>query len=159
MAAYVEGPRHYRITYESQGAKVLVTTYIMMCNTVLSVLGRAGIKFATARRWSWDDTAISLAAVFALGHSGSMAASYEYGMGLRMNSARTRAGSRGGRAFCAPTHSFGAHHVLKKTDVELTSSSVCSSHNLFFLSALDTHRFQFSWVHSPVPLSPIPTSH
>lgn len=63
MSSYVEGPRHYRITETDHGARVLVASYMMMVNTILSVLARGGIKLTTARRWSWDDTVISLSMV------------------------------------------------------------------------------------------------
>jgi hypothetical protein len=35
----------------------------MMVNMTLSVLVRAGIKLGTSRKWAWDDTIITLAAV------------------------------------------------------------------------------------------------
>lgn len=81
---YVEGPRFYRVSDTNQGAKVLVTAYILVCNTILSVLARGSIKVYSARKWAWDDTAITVAGVLAMGHVGSMAAAYEFGMGQRM---------------------------------------------------------------------------
>jgi hypothetical protein len=60
---YVEGPRHYRITAEDHGARVLLTSYMMMVNTILSLMVRSGIKITTSRKWAWDDTVITLAAV------------------------------------------------------------------------------------------------
>lgn len=52
---------------------------------MLSVAARGGIKFSTARKWSWDDTAVAIASLFAVGYTGSMAASYKYGMGQKMS--------------------------------------------------------------------------
>lgn len=82
--SYVEGTRFYRISDTNQGARVLVTAYILVCNTILSVMARGSLKMYSARKWAWDDTAIAVAGVLAIGHTGSMAAAYEYGMGQRM---------------------------------------------------------------------------
>lgn len=51
----------------------------------MSVIARGGIKFTTARIWGWDDTAVAIASVFAVGYTGSMAASYRYGMGQKIS--------------------------------------------------------------------------
>ena len=78
---YIEGPRHYRITDDNHGAKVLAAAYIMMCQTILSIFARGSLKYWTARKWGWDDTAAGLASMLAVGYTGAMAAAYRHGMG------------------------------------------------------------------------------
>ena len=57
---------------------------------MLSVLARGGIKFTTARKWGWDDTAAAIASLVAVGYTGVIAVSYRYGMGQKMTAVDSR---------------------------------------------------------------------
>jgi hypothetical protein len=70
---------------DARHPKTIFNVFLPRCQTILSVLARSGIKFSTARRWGWDDSAAAISSLFAIAYTGTMAASYKFGMGQKMS--------------------------------------------------------------------------